>query len=49
MHQYRQTGGPVFVAESAMKYDIIIVGAGPAGLSFARSFKETVENDRILN
>lgn len=24
-----------------MKYDILIIGAGPAGLSFARSFKDT--------
>jgi ubiquinone biosynthesis UbiH/UbiF/VisC/COQ6 family hydroxylase len=29
------------MAERVMKYDIIIVGAGPAGLSFARSFKDS--------
>jgi len=31
-----------------MKYDIIIVGAGPAGLSFARSFKDTHLNILVI-
>ncbi len=31
-----------------MKYDILIVGAGPAGLSFARSFKDTDLNILVI-
>lgn len=34
--------------DTPMKYDILIIGAGPAGLSFARSFKDSGLNILVI-